>query len=148
MRLIKTLAFILPALVLSAQTAKDAEAFVKEAVAFVKANPREVFISEVNKPTGRFNFATKKTLYISVYALDGVVLAHGAKLSNVGVSHMNYKDMNGKFFVKDRIDLAQKAGKGWVSYVEENPATHSRQNKTSYVELVNGMVISCGIYQP
>jgi cytochrome c len=147
MRHVQLIAFLLPAVVCVAQAPKDAEAFVKEAVAFAKANPKEAFIAEVNKPTGRFNFATKKTLYISVYDFEGKVLAHGAKLGNVGVNHLNIKDSNGKLFVKARVDLAQQAGKGWVNYVEENPASHKFEEKTSYIERVNDMVISCGVYQ-
>jgi signal transduction histidine kinase len=128
------------------QTLKDAELFVKEAVTFVQANSREAFLAEVNKPTGRFNFATTKTLYISVYDLDCKVLAHGASLSRVGTNASASKDADGKLFVKDRIDLAKSKGKGIVEYVEVDPATKAREHKTSYIELVNGMVVSCGVY--
>lgn len=131
---------------LMGQTLKDAELFVKEAVAFAKANPMEVFLAEVNKPTGRFNFATKKTLYISVYDLNCIVLAHGASLSRVGANTSQSKDADGKLFVKDRIDLAKSKGKGIVEYVEIDPATKTREHKVSYIELVNGMVVSCGVY--
>jgi signal transduction histidine kinase len=147
MRLLRTLLLALPAFVLSAQTAKEAEAFVKAAVLFAKANPREAFINEVNKPTGQFNFATKKTLYISVYDLEGKVLGHGAKVNVVGVNQINAKDANGKLYVKARIDLAKEQGKGWVSYMEIDPATKKEEHKTSYIETFDGMVISCGIYQ-
>ncbi len=147
MRALQLLLCALPAFVLTAQTPKEAESFVKEAVVFVKTNPREAFINEVNKPTGRFNFATKKSLYISVYDLEGKVVAHGAKVNVVGVNQINAKDANGKLFVKARVDLAKEQGKGWVSYVELDPATKKEEPKTSYIEQAGGLVISCGVYQ-
>jgi len=147
MRLFPSMLCLCAVALLNAQTPKDAESFVKEAVSFAKANPREVFVNEVNKPAGRFNYATKKSLYISVYDEDGKVVAHGAKVNVVGVNQTNAKDANGKLFVKARIDLAKASGKGWVSYMEIDPATKKEENKTSYVELAGGLVVSCGIYQ-
>ena len=147
MHLFRPMLCLFAAVLLNAQTPKDAESFVKEAVAFAKANPREVFTNEVNKPTGRFNYATKKTLYVSVYDLEGKVVAHGAKVNVVGVNQINAKDANGKLFVKARVDLAKQTGKGWVSYLDIDPTTKQEEPKTSYIELVGGMVVSCGVYQ-
>ncbi len=143
-------AFVIPVLAVSlasAQEAKDAEAFVKEAVAFLKTNGREAFFKEVNFGTGRFNINTKKTLYVSVYDLTGKVMAHGAKSAAIGSNHMGAKDTNGKFHVKARIDLAVAQGKGWVDYTEVNPNDKQIEPKTSYVEKFEDLVISCGIYK-
>ena len=147
MRILSTLLLTLPALVLTAQTAKEAESFVKEAAAFARANGREALIGEVNKPTGRFNFATKKTLYLSIYDLDGKVIAHGAKVNVVGVNQINAKDANGKLYVKARVDLAKEKGSAWVTYMEIDPATRKEEPKTSYIERFEDLVLSCGIYQ-
>jgi len=130
-----------------AQDAKDAEAFVKEAAAFLKANGKEAFFKEVSFGPGRFNINTKKTLYVSVYDLTGKVVAHGAKSAAIGSNHMNAKDTDGKLHVKARIDLAVAQGKGWVDYTEVNPTTKKIEPKSSYVEKVDDLVISCGIYK-
>lgn len=140
--------FALPLLLcgaLVAQSAKDAEGFVKEGVAFAKSNGKDAFLKEVN--TGRFSIAVKKTLYISVYGMDGTVLGHGAKASKVGSNEMGAKDSNGKAHVKARIDLASAQGSGWVDYTEVNPTTGAVEPKTSFVEKVGDMVISCGTYK-
>jgi signal transduction histidine kinase len=132
---------------LIAQEAKDAEAFVKEAVAFCKANGREAFFKEVNFGAGRFNLNGKKTLYISVYDTTGKVVAHGASPNKIGSNAMGSKDPNGKLYVKERIDLVKAKGKGWVDYIEINPVDKKAESKTSYVEGIEDLVVSCGIYK-
>ena len=48
-----------------------------------------------------------RDLYIVVYGLDGMVLAHGADAKRIGTNQMNDKDADGKEFVKERIELAK-----------------------------------------
>lgn len=130
---------------LGAQDAKSAEAFVDEAVTFAKTNGKEAFFKEVN--TGKFSFKATKTLYISVYDLNGKLLAHGAKQEKVGTNEINSKDAKGKFYVKERIDIAVAKGHGWVDYMEINPATNAVEAKTSHAEKCGDMIISCGVYK-
>ena len=49
-----------------------------------------------------------RDLYIVVYGLDGVVLAHGANASRVGTNQIDDKDPDGKAFVKERVELAKQ----------------------------------------
>lgn len=128
------------------QTPKEAEEFVKKAIIVAKVAGKQVLINEVNKQNGQFNFNTTKSLYISIYAVDGKILAHGANPKHIGMNHINAKDVNGKLYVKERIDLALSKGRGWVEYVEVNPVTKTEQSKHTYIEFVDGMIISCGAY--
>jgi cytochrome c len=127
----------------------DAKALVKEAVKFVKANGKDKFFDEVRNPKGKFHFqeGTKKGLYIFVYDEKGVVLAHGVRLELTGKNRWNDKDPDGKFWIRDWTDLVHKSGSGWIKYKEYNPAANNQiMDKWSFVELVDGMVIGCGVY--
>ena len=132
---------------LMAQDTKEVEAFMKEAVAFAKANPKEAFLNEVTRPTGRFNVQKTKRLYLTVYDEAGIVLAHGKKTQEIGVNQLEAKDKNGKSYIKDRIDLAKKKGGGWTEETKLNPKTMQVQVKKSLVGYQGGMVICCGVYE-
>jgi cytochrome c len=130
-------------------TKDDAQALVKEAAAYAKANGKDNFLNEVRSPSGKFHFkeGTKKNLYIFVYDEQGVVLAHGVRLELTGKNRWNDKDPDGKQWVRDWTDLVHQNGSGWIDYKEYNPANNNMiMNKTSFVELLDGMVIGCGIY--
>ena len=132
-----------------APTKNDAKALVKQAVAYVKENGREKFFNEVRSPKGKFHFqeGTKKDLYIFVYDEKGVVLAHGVRLELTGKNRWNDKDPDGKYWIRDWTDLVHKSGSGWITYKEFSPADKNKiMDKSSFVELVDGMIIGCGIY--
>ncbi len=50
-------------------------------------------------------------------------------------------------YVKARLDLVAAKGKGWIDYIEINPADKKAEPKTSYVEGIEDLVVSCGIYK-
>ena len=45
------------------------------------------------------------------------------------------------------VDKAKTKGTGVVHYRWENPRTLSVEDKSSYIEKVNGVVIGCGYYE-
>jgi len=133
-----------------APTRDDVKALVSQAVAFYKANGQEKFLSEVRNPSGQFHFkqGTKKGLYIFVYDEKGVVLAHGVRLDLTGKNRWNDKDPDGKYWIRDWTDLVHKSGSGWISYKEFNPADNNKiMKKSSFVELVDGLIIGAGLYE-
>ncbi|HJV21180.1 MAG TPA: cache domain-containing protein [Holophagaceae bacterium] len=138
------LAITLPALSLAADEKADAEAMVKAAIAFAKAKGKDAALKEVSNPKGQFR---KGELYVFVYDLEGKVLAHGGDVRRVGSNQLNGKDPDGKFYVKDRIELAKAKGKGWQDYKFTNPQTSKVEQKTSYIELHEGMIFGCGVYK-
>jgi cytochrome c len=130
-------------------TKNDAKALVKSAVEYYKANGKDKFFGEVRSSTGKFHFqeGTKKGLYIFVYDEKGTVMAHGVRLELTGKNRWNDKDPDGKHWVRDWTELVHKSGSGWITYKEFNPADKNKVlDKSSFVELVDGMVIGCGIY--
>ena len=75
------------------------------------------------------------------------MLVHGVRLELTGKNRWNDKDPDGKYWIRDLTDLVHKKGSSWISYKEYNPSDKNKiMDKTSFVELVDGMVIGCGIY--
>ena len=148
-RLLMPLFAMILALPLGAQPAEKAkaEALVKEGIAFLKASGKDAFIGEVHKGSGRFHAKPGNPLYLFVYDLNGVVLAHGAEANLLGVNRLNVKDPDGTQYVKEMITVAQKKGGGWADYKRMNPDTRKIEQKTSFCLAENGVVVGCGIYK-
>ena len=58
----------------AAGTAAQAEAMVKKAISFYKANGKDKAFAEISNPKGQF---VKEDLYVFVYDMTGKVMAHG-----------------------------------------------------------------------
>jgi cytochrome c len=86
-------------------------------------------------------------IYVVVYRMDGLVLAHGADKSRIGVNLIHDKDVDGKEFVKERIDLAKTEPTFWQSYKFMNPVTKAIESKEMYCERLNETVVCGGVYQ-
>lgn len=133
---------------LAAQDQKaQAQALVKEAVAFAKAQGKDALLKETNQGSGRFHVKSGEALYIFVYDLTGTCLAIGFQGNMVGVNRWNAKDPDGKFFLQEIIQTAKAKGSGWVDYKYPNPKSGKVEQKTSYVEFFDGLVVGCGIYK-
>lgn len=139
------LAPLTPALAAAAHgSADEAMALAKKAIKYYKANGREKALAEFNKPNGEF---VDRDLYITATGVDGVTVAHGANAKLVGKSLMELKDVDGKAFIKSFVEVANAKGSGWVDYKWPNPVTKVIEQKSSYVEKVDNLVITCGIYK-
>jgi cytochrome c len=125
-------------------TKQEAEAMVKKGVAFIKAHGAAKGNEEISNKTGQFH---DRDLYLVVYGLDGVVLAHGSNSKMVGKNLIELKDVDGKAFVKERVDLAKTKGIFWQEYKFSNPETKKIEPKIMYCERLNETVVCGGIYQ-
>jgi len=125
-------------------TKEDALATVKKGVAFIKSNGRDKGYAEVSNKQGQF---IKGDLYLVVYGLDGTVRAHGANDKMVGKNLIELKDVDGKAFVKERVDLAQSKGTFWQDYKFTNPTTKKIEPKQMYCEKLDDAVVCGGIYK-
>ena len=124
-------------------TAEQATAMVKKGVAFIKAGGSEKGYAEITSKTSQFKF---EDLYLVVYGLDGTVLAHGANPKMVGRNLIDLKDIDGKAFVKERVDLAKEKASFWQDYKFTNPETKKIEPKQMYCEKLNDTVVCGGIY--
>lgn len=126
-------------------TAAEAEAMVKKAVAYVKANGRAKAAEEFTNGTS----FKDRDLYISYFELNGKYLAHGANPKLVGKDLIGLKDPNGKLIVQMFVDLAKTKGKGWTdSYQFRDPLTDKLADKVFYLERIDeNTALGVGIYK-
>lgn len=125
-------------------TKEEATAMVKKATAFLKANGKDKTLAEISNNKGQF---VDRDLYISVYDMNGTVLAHGTNGKLIGKDVSALKDADGKEFIKDIIGKAKSAGKGTSDYKWPNPVSKEIQAKTVYFEKADDMVFSSGYYK-
>jgi cytochrome c len=125
-------------------TAAEAEALVKKAVQLIKTEGKEKAFVEINNPKGKF---IDRDLYIFVYDMTGKCVAHGFNQKMIGKDLIEMKDKDGKFFVKERIEIAKTKGKGWQDYEFTDPITKKIEHKSAYIEKLDELIIGCGIYK-
>ena len=125
-------------------TAAEAEAMVKKAVQLIKSEGKEKAFVEINNPKGKF---ADRDLYIFVYDMTGKCVAHGFNPKMIGKDLIEMKDTDGKYFVKERIEIAKTKGKGWQDYKFTDPLTKKIEPKSAYVERIEDLIVGCGIYK-
>lgn len=125
-------------------TKEEAKALVEKAAAYLKAEGKEKAIAEFNKPGGLF---IDRDLYVFAMNMDGVRLAHGKNQKLVGLSIMDFKDVDDKPYGKEIMDLGKSTGSGWVDYKFTDPMTKKIGEKTSYVLREGDVVIAAGAYK-
>lgn len=133
----------MPAFSADLVTKPEAEAMVKKAVVFMKGNGKDKTYAEINKKDGQF---TDRDLYLVVYGNDGVVRAHGANLKMIGKDLMEIKDVDGKAFVKERVELAKKKVPFWQEYKFNNPVSGVIEPKAMYCQPLEDLILCGGVY--
>jgi len=125
-------------------TKEEAVAMVQKATAFIKEQGPGNAYPEISKRTGKF---VDRDLYIVVYGMDGKVLAHGGNEKLVGKDLIDTQDVDGKFFVRDRVELASKQPEFWQDYKFVNPTTKKVEPKQMYCQRLEQTVVCGGIYK-
>ncbi|NVD73335.1 histidine kinase [Duganella sp. BJB488] len=126
-------------------TPDEAVAMVKKAVALIKSDGKEKAFTAISDPAN--TTFHDRDLYIYVYDLNGVALAHGNNPKMVGKPLIGLKDNEGKPMIKEMVDLAKSKGKGWVDFKWPNPVTKAVEAKSGYIEKVDDMLVGSGIYK-
>ena len=88
-----------------------------------------------------------RDLYLVVYGLDGTVRAHGANEKMIGKNLIELKDVDGKAFVKERVELAGKQASFLQDYKFVNPVSKKVEPKQMYCEPLNDTVVCGGVYK-
>lgn len=125
-------------------TAKEAEAMVKKGVSFIKANGKDKGYAEITNKQGQF---IDRDLYLVAYRLDGTAVAHGANEKMVGRNLIELKDIDGKEFVRERVELGKAKANFWQDYKFTNPVSKKVEPKTMYCERLDDAVVCGGIYK-
>jgi len=134
----------IPAVAAEFATKDEAQAMVKKAVAFIKEQGPEKAYPEITDRAGKF---VDRDLYVVVYGLDGKVLAHGGNAKLVGKEMLDAQDVDGKFFVKERVELASKQANFWQDYKFVNPTDKKVEPKQMYCERLGETAVCGGIYK-
>lgn len=122
----------------------EAVAMVKKAVAFIGQQGAEKAYGEFNNKNPQF---IDRDLYVVVYGMNGTVLAHGANIKLVGKDMMDAQDVDGKYYVKDRVALAAKQAEFWQDYKFVNPVTKKIEPKEMYCQRLAETAVCAGVYK-
>jgi signal transduction histidine kinase len=138
------LGFAVPAWSAAQGTKDECVALVKKAVALVKSEGAEKAYAAFDQKPGPF---VDRDLYILVYGMDGHVLAHGANAKLIGKDMNDAQDVDGKYYVKERIALASKQPTFWQDYKFANPVSKKIEPKEAYCERVDQTIVCSGVYK-
>ncbi|EHJ47933.1 Cache type 2 domain protein [Solidesulfovibrio carbinoliphilus subsp. oakridgensis] len=138
---------LLPAAALAEErgSKEEAMAMVQKAVAAIKADGQEKTFAAISDSKGPF---VDRDLYVVVYDLHGKCLAHGANAKQIGRDLTELRDPDGKFFIKERIELGKAKDNFWQDYKYLNPMTKLIEPKSMYMEKTGDLLVGCGIYKP
>lgn len=126
-------------------TREDAMKMVKAGVAAIKSEGADKVYSEI---TGKDKKWIKEDLYLVVYGMDGKNLAHGANPKQVGLDLIGLKDIDGKAFIKERVELGKSKPAGfWQDYKFTNPESKKIEPKEMYCEKMAETIVCGGVYK-
>jgi signal transduction histidine kinase len=129
----------------STASKEDAQALVHKGVAYIKAHGAEKGYAEISNKKGAF---IDRDLYLVVYGLDGKCLAHGANEKQIGRELIDLTDVDGKYFVKERVELARSKPEGfWQEYKFTNPVSKKVEPKVMYCEKLAETAVCGGVYR-
>ncbi len=147
--LLASLSFVSPASAAEFGTKAEAVAMVKLVQAQFKKDGAEATFKDVSDKTVKAYH--DRDLYPFIYHANGpklgVNVAHGARPALIGKNLIDLKDQDGKYLVKELIDIANKKGSGWFDYKWPNPLNNKIEDKTSYVEKMGDYMVGVGIYR-
>ena len=101
-------------------------------------------IAEINAFSPEFR---DKDIYVNIMDMNGVELAHGANKKMQGMNLMDLKDKDGKFYIRERLEMIKAKGKGWQDYYFVNPTNKEIELKSMYFEKFEDVAVCAGIYK-
>ena len=127
-------------------TKEECVAKSKQAAKLIKDIGLEAALKKMNDPNGPFMW---KDTY--VFAFDNEtceILAHKSP-KIVGFMAKDLKDVNGKLYFREFLQVANTKGEGWVSYMYPKTRGGIPEPKISYILKVPGekVIVGAGIYE-
>jgi methyl-accepting chemotaxis protein len=121
-----------------------AVALVRQGLAHLRAVGKRRACDDFDDATGDFVFGE---YYISAFDINGIRVANGSDPASRGENIHDSHDADGKQHVHAIIEKAKARGKGWEDYKWTNPVTKRIEPKSVYFELIDDVIITCGIYR-
>jgi signal transduction histidine kinase len=128
-------------------TREEVEAKVKEAARLVREKGVEEAVKVIADKNGPFVW---KDTYVFAVDLDTrKVVAHPIIPALVGRELMGVKDVDGKMFHIEFLDIGRTKGEGWVDYTWPKPGERTPSRKSTYVYRAPGtnLILLAGIYE-
>lgn len=125
-------------------SADEAVALVKKVITTIATEGRDKTFAAINSKDPRF---VDRDLYAFAYDLDANCIAHGANPKMVGRNTIDTQDTDGKYYIKERMELAKKGQPFWQDYKFPNPVTKMIEPKSAYCERSTDVLICVGIYK-
>jgi cytochrome c len=124
----------------------EAVAMVKRVQEMFKNDGAAATFKAVSDPsTKEFH---DRDLYVFIYDMSGVCVAHGARPALIGKNLIDIKDQDGKYLIREMVDLLKTKQSGWIDYKWPNPQTNKIEDKSSYVEkLGDNYFVGVGVYK-
>jgi signal transduction histidine kinase len=140
---------VAPATAAEFGTKEEAVAMVKRVQEqFKKDGPEITFKAVSDKSTKAYH---DRDLYPFIYYVSGpqkgVNVAHGARPALIGKNLIDLKDQDGKYLIREMLDIANGPGRGWIDYKWPNPLNNKIEDKSSYVEKMGDYFVGVGIYR-
>lgn len=101
--------------------------FLKKTVSYLRENGSIAAFRDFSSKTGDF---ASSGMTVFVYSINGDMLASSANPEFVGSNLQEAQDGDGKFYVREILNVAEQYGKGWISYSAKNAY------RATYVEKV------------
>jgi len=140
-----TLCIATTAIAADRATPEEAKALLAKAVVHVKEVGADKAFADFMVKPGPW---VDRDLYITAYDMNGKTLAHGSNPRLVGKDNINLQDANGKFHIKERMEIAKAKGKGQQEFAFLNPVSKQIETKVMYFERVGDVIVACGSYKP
>jgi uncharacterized protein len=123
---------------------EEAVAMVQRVVAMFKKDGADATIRAINTRGKSF---IDRDLYPYVLDMDGYNRANAAIPAVRGKNLYDIRDSDGKFLIREHLEIAKGPGHGWTDFKWLNPATGSIDDKSAYVERVGDYIVCVGIYR-
>jgi signal transduction histidine kinase len=120
---------------------------VNSAAGFVQEKGPDYAVKAFNAIHGPY---IKGNLYIFAGTMDGRIVAHPYSKKLLEGMHLDLKDVKGKEFFREFMEMAKTSGAGWVEYWWPQPGTQEIALKRSYIKRVpnQDMWVGAGYYVP
>ena len=127
-------------------TREEAVALVQRTIALIKREGIDAVVKAVNDKDGRFR---NGDLFVFIHDLrePGKLIAHGTNIKLTQENNINYQDQNGKYFVREQVEIGKTKGSGWSDYRIANADKTGFADKSAYVERVGDYMVGVGVYK-
>jgi uncharacterized protein len=88
-----------------------------------------------------------RDLYAYILDQNGVVMANGAiPTMTPGTNLYNFRDQNGKYMMREQLEVCKGTGSGWVDFRFLSPTTQTIEDKSTYIERMGNYCVGVGVY--